>query len=70
MGTKGLELVHANEYDEHWGIGVGLNSKDVLTKSFQGTNMLGKILMEIRDSGNVIPVSNPNPTCFVSLVEG
>ncbi len=48
--TAPMTLVHANAYDQHWANGLAITSKDVLNASkYSGLNILGDILMEIRD---------------------
>ena len=48
--TDGLDLQHANKYDEKWGTGVNITDRNVLTKPGTGKNLLGKMLMDIRDN--------------------
>ncbi len=49
--TAPLQLVHANAHDIHWGNGLAINDPDVLNPSkYKGKNLLGDILMQIRDS--------------------
>ena len=48
--TKGLELVEASPYDKLWGIKIGipeLESSEELP-AFNGQNLLGRALMEVR----------------------
>ena len=47
IDTGDLMLVEASPYDKIWGI--GLNEFDAKTKTWQGENLLGKALMEVRD---------------------
>ncbi len=41
-------FVEASPYDKIWGIGVGWNDPDLLTKEW-GQNLLGEIIGEVRD---------------------
>ena len=65
--TQGVELQHANAHDEDWGTGVALFDKHVLTKPFKGKNLLGKMLMDIRDSDLADPHKNSTQTGILSL---
>lgn len=51
LSTEDAILVEANAYDKFWGC--GLNTSDVVNvdpEKWKGKNILGKILMEIRDT--------------------
>ena len=48
-----MELHHANAYDSEWATGIGLNDKDLFKKAGPGKNLLGQILMNIRDNSVV-----------------
>ncbi len=42
-------LVEANPYDKSWGVGTGINdSKTYNKEQWQGSNDLGKILVEVK----------------------
>jgi ribA/ribD-fused uncharacterized protein len=44
-----LELVEASPYDKIWGIGMGVDNPNITDKSkWQGENLLGKVLMDVR----------------------
>ena len=48
-------LAEASPYDKIWGIGLEKNHQDVQTPSkWKGTNLLGTILMEVREELNVL----------------
>ncbi len=48
FNTRNAILVEASPYDKIWGIGI--NEKDAKkNKEWQGLNLLGKALMEVRD---------------------
>ena len=51
METGVLSLNEAT-HNEHFGIGVAINSRAIKDKSYKGKNKLGKILMNIRDELN------------------
>lgn len=51
MDTGVLQLNEAT-HNEHFGIGVALNSRAIKDKSYRGMNKLGKILMNKRDELN------------------
>ncbi|MCP3931720.1 MAG: NADAR family protein [Bacteroidetes bacterium] len=49
--TTPMMLVHANAHDAQWGNGLAINDTDVLNPAkYKGKNILGDILMKIRDS--------------------
>ena len=49
MSTKGKTLIESS-FDDIWGTGVHIASKDALIKSkWRGEGLLGKILMNIRN---------------------
>ena len=58
--TAGLELLHTNAYDSDWGTGVALRDKDLFKKQGKGKNLLGKILMDIRDNNLVALANKPS----------
>lgn len=48
--TGDKEIVEASPYDGVWGIGMGVNHPDILDRTkWQGTNLLGKSLMRVRE---------------------
>lgn len=50
LATGSKELVEASPYDTKWGIGLSKNSPHLHNKSFWlGRNLLGQILMRVRD---------------------
>jgi hypothetical protein len=49
LKTKEKTLCEASPRDKYWGIGMGLHDKDLLDKRKWGKNVLGKILMELRE---------------------
>jgi ribA/ribD-fused uncharacterized protein len=50
LDTGDKILVEASPYDKIWGIGMGADHKDILDESkWNGENLLGKVLMEVRD---------------------
>ena len=51
LQTGTTELVEAAPYDSFWGVGLPMNSPDILDKSkWKGKNMLGTLLTKLRDS--------------------
>lgn len=50
LDTGNRELVEASPRDRVWGIGMGVTNKDIEDKTkWKGRNILGKILMRVRD---------------------
>ena len=50
MDSRG-EMVEANRYDKFFSCGLALSDRKTLIKSnWEGSNILGQILMELRDS--------------------
>ena len=48
--TKDLELIETNPRDKVWAIALPANDDRVLDRTkWQGQNLLGKVLMEVRD---------------------
>lgn len=48
--SDGREIVEASPYDTIWGIGYRENDREAWNKeTWRGTNLLGKVLMEVRD---------------------
>ena len=66
--TDGLELIHTNGHDDIWSSGKALSSPDILSKPGQGKNLLGIILMDIRDNDLANPVPNPNQMGNISML--
>ena len=51
LSTKGKIIGEASPKDNVWGIGMSMHSKTALdNKTWTGSNLLGKILMKIRDN--------------------
>jgi len=50
QNTGSKQLVEASSRDDHFGIGQGLNSRNLFNKSTWGENKLGLILESVRDS--------------------
>lgn len=51
LDTEGLEIVEASPYDKVWGVAMGVDKyPEILDKAnWKGDNLLGKILMHVRD---------------------
>lgn len=50
LDTGDRIMVEASPYDKIWGIGIGEDHPDILDESkWQGTNLLGKALMAVRE---------------------
>ncbi|PAV62753.1 hypothetical protein WR25_22979 [Diploscapter pachys] len=48
--TLGATLVEASPTDDYWGVGMSIDDPDLANKStWKGHNMMGQVLMEIRD---------------------
>lgn len=50
LDTGDKELVEASPYDKVWGIGMGITNPNIHDKTKWGTNILGKILMRVRNN--------------------
>lgn len=51
LGTGDRVIVEASPYDKIWGIGMGIDHKDIRNpEKWQGENLLGYALMEVRDT--------------------
>lgn len=48
LNTADYDIVEAS-YDNVWGVGISMNDTTIKDKSNWGENLLGKILMEVRD---------------------
>ena len=66
--TEGLELQHANAYDRVYGIGVSLFDKDLFKKPGRGSNLLGKMLMDIRDNNLVLTAGKGSKGAYQNMV--
>lgn len=50
LNTGDSILAEASPYDKKWGIGLKSNNQDIYNvKNWQGRNLLGQILMEVRE---------------------
>jgi ribA/ribD-fused uncharacterized protein len=49
MATQGTKLAEANPHCTHWGIGVSILSEEREKSPTWGKNLMGEILMKIRD---------------------
>ena len=50
LSTGNKTIVEASPYDKIWGIGLHWNNDDCLDETkWQGMNLLGKVLMEVRE---------------------
>ena len=49
VATGRKMLVEANPNDSHWGIGMGMHNKKINQKTKWGRNILGRILMQVRE---------------------
>uniref|UniRef100_A0A914NVT7 NADAR domain-containing protein n=1 Tax=Meloidogyne incognita TaxID=6306 RepID=A0A914NVT7_MELIC len=50
LSTRGILLVEASRSDQYWSCGLEMHSKDIVDKKkWRGLNVLGRILMSIRD---------------------
>jgi ribA/ribD-fused uncharacterized protein len=53
LATEDRELVEASPYDKIWGIGMGVEHRNIEDKSkWQGTNWLGEAIMRVRETLN------------------
>lgn len=51
MKTDDKEIVEASPYDKIWGIGMGVEHRNIEDKSkWQGTNWLGEAIMRVRET--------------------
>lgn len=51
LSTNDTILVEASPYDLIWGVGLGVDDELILdSKNWKGLNLLGKVLMEVRDT--------------------
>ena len=59
LDTKGTLLVEASPYDKIWGIGLGEDDPRIHDpKNWKGTNWLGQVLTQLRDSILAEEISN------------
>ena len=49
ISTKGYQLIEASPYDDWWGAGAGLESKELNEGSWDGKNVLGEELEYVRE---------------------
>ena len=49
LNTENLTLAEASPNDKFWGIGVSLSDKKIAKGNWPGKNVLGKLLMEVRE---------------------
>ena len=61
LGTGSELLAECSPYDKKWGIGIDINDPDRYDISkWKGKNLLGKVLMEIRDELQQEKMSSPD----------
>jgi ribA/ribD-fused uncharacterized protein len=50
LSTQGTILVEASPYDRIWGVGLGASDPKIIDpKNWRGSNLLGQVLMQIRN---------------------